>query len=105
MYREQTTDMGSFPANAWGLHDMHGNVWEWCADHWYASYDFAPGDEQSQLIPATAPDELLLLRVGSWYYFPRYCRSVSRSHFPPGLVIDGHGFRVVCLPQDQLLVT
>ena len=98
-YRKQTIDVASFPANGWGLHDMHGNVWEWCQDHWHDSYNFAPGDDQPWLIPAAADDERRLLRGGSWLFYPRYCRSAYRDHFQPVGANSRVGFRVVCLPQ------
>jgi formylglycine-generating enzyme required for sulfatase activity len=99
-YRQQTIDVASFPANAWALHDMHGNVYEWCEDHWHDSYNFAPGDDQPWLIPAAADDAPRLLRGGSWLSLPWYCRSAFRNFIHPvsrDLII---GFRVCCLPQD-----
>ncbi|MCP9772462.1 SUMF1/EgtB/PvdO family nonheme iron enzyme [Synechococcus sp. Tobar12-5m-g] len=102
-YREETTAVASFPANAWGLHDLHGNVWEWCEDHWHGSYDFAPGDDQPWLIPAAGAEEHRLLRGGSWFIFPGRCRSACRIHGGPGDASYGVGFRVVCLPQGPSL--
>jgi formylglycine-generating enzyme required for sulfatase activity len=98
-YREQTTEVASFPANGWGLHDMHGNVYEWCQDHWHDSYNFAPGDDQPWLIPAAAADEPRLLRGGSWISSPRGCRSAVRGLIQPVNAFGNVGFRVVCLPQ------
>jgi formylglycine-generating enzyme required for sulfatase activity len=98
-YREQTIDVASFPANGWGLHDMHGNVWEWCEDHWHDSYNFAPGDDQPWLIPVAADEEPRLLRGGSWLDGPRNCRSAFRVHSQPDGAYFDVGFRVVCLPQ------
>jgi formylglycine-generating enzyme required for sulfatase activity len=98
-YRVQTTEVTSFPANGWGLHDMHGNVWEWCQDHWHDSYNFAPGDDQPWLIPAAADDQPRLLRGGSWNVNPWYCRSAYRVRDRPVIADCNVGFRVVCLPQ------
>jgi formylglycine-generating enzyme required for sulfatase activity len=99
-YREQTVEVASFAANGWGLHDMHGNVWEWCEDHWHDSYNFAPGDDQPWHIPAAADDEPRLLRGGSWNVVPWLCRSACRSNTLPGYRNYDIGFRVCCLPQD-----
>ena len=102
-YREHTIDVASFPANGWGLHDMHGNVREWCEDHWHDSYNFAPGDDQPWLIPAAADDEPRLLRGGSWNFIPGGCRSAYRLHGRPDDAFSSVGFRVVCLPQGPSL--
>ncbi len=103
-YREQTTDAGSFPANAWGLHDMHGNVWEWCADHWHSNYNKAPADG-SPWINDKSNDSGRLLRGGSWNGLPGDCRSACRVDYLPGAQHDAVGFRVCCLPQELLLYT
>ena len=112
-----TTEVGSFPANAWGLHDMHGNVWEWCLDHWHRGYVGAPADgsawlrtTEQQNPASTKPvknviddSEPRLLRGGSWYDGPGFCRSAFRSRFGPVGADDFVGFRVVCLPQGPSL--
>jgi formylglycine-generating enzyme required for sulfatase activity len=97
--REQTTEVASFPANSWGLHDMHGNVLEWCQDHWHATYKGAPKDGSAWLIPKAQEDELRLLRGGCWSSSPWNCRSSKRNRHQPGIVGDFAGLRVVCLPQ------
>jgi formylglycine-generating enzyme required for sulfatase activity len=97
--RGETTPVGSFPANAWGLQDMHGNVWEWCLDHWHDSYTGAPADGSAWVSNAGA-DASRLLRGGSWYNHPRNCRSAYRNRSHPGFHDADGGFRVCCLPQD-----
>ena len=98
-----TTEVGSFPANAWGLLDMHGNVWEWCADHWHPNYIGAPDDGRSWIDPTAAEYEERLLRGGSWYGSPRYCRSADRLLIRPDDADRYVGFRVCCLPQGPSL--
>jgi formylglycine-generating enzyme required for sulfatase activity len=60
-------------ANAWGLSDMHGNVWEWCQDHWHGNYEGAPADGTAWL--SEDEDARRVRRGGSWDDFPRNCRS------------------------------
>jgi formylglycine-generating enzyme required for sulfatase activity len=103
-YRQQTMDVASFPANPWGLHDMHGNVWEWCADHWHDNYEGAPEDGRAWIdAKDKESDDIMkvrLLRGGSWDYYPRYCRSAYRFNNHPVNRNNLIGFRVCCLPQD-----
>jgi len=97
--RGQTTPVGNFPANAWGLQDMHGNVWEWCLDQWHDSYEGAPADGSAWLSMG-GEDVTRLLRGGSWYRVPHYCRSAYRDRNHPDDRNQYKGFRVCCLPQD-----
>ncbi|MFM7550827.1 MAG: formylglycine-generating enzyme family protein, partial [Cyanobacteriota bacterium] len=101
-FREHTTPVGSFPANAWGLHDMHGNVWEWCLDRWHPSLRHGPNDGRPWLEPAEGLSaegkELRLLRGGSWFGEPRPCRSAFRNCTHPVILISNVGFRVCSFP-------
>ncbi len=102
LYREETNEVGSFPANRWGLHDMHGNVWEWCADDYHDSYEGAPTDGSAWVEPDRT-ETFRVLRGGSWNHDPRYCRSATRLYFPRGNRHYLIGFRVCCVPPRTLL--
>ncbi|MGB7087809.1 MAG: SUMF1/EgtB/PvdO family nonheme iron enzyme [Phormidesmis sp.] len=92
-YRQQTTDVGSFPPNLFGLYDMHGNVWEWCLDGWHNLHNtLAAGGSAWRL-----SSQKKFLRGGSWSYLPTNCRSAYSLSYPFHNRIDDIGFRVVCL--------
>ncbi|MBD2491690.1 SUMF1/EgtB/PvdO family nonheme iron enzyme [Aulosira sp. FACHB-615] len=101
-YREETTEVGSFGvANNFGLYDMHGNVWEWCRDHWHDNYKGAPTNGGAWLTNDNSHSRLL--RGGSWVNAPENCRSAYRNKHVPDLQAYDIGFRVVCNPQEQRL--
>ena len=87
-YLEKTSPVGSYPANAWGLYDMHGNVWEWCQD-WYGDYP-----KQSVTDPR-GPEvgSYCVIRGGGWDGGAADCRSAYRSRFDPS-IRDGGGPRL-----------
>jgi formylglycine-generating enzyme required for sulfatase activity len=96
IFREETTDVGSFPPNAFGLHDMHGNVYEWCQDVWHENYEGAPTDGSAWVDGGDQAQRVL--RGGSWFIHPVICRSADRLRGPrDGFNVDV-GFRVVLVP-------
>jgi formylglycine-generating enzyme required for sulfatase activity/uncharacterized caspase-like protein len=93
-YRKQTTSVGQFPANAFGLYDMHGNVWEWCLDDWHENYDNAPTDGNAWKTKDNE-NQFKLLRGGSWYFKPEICRSAFRNGNTRDNRDNDIGFRLV----------
>ena len=89
-----TTDVGQYPPNAFGLYDMHGNVWEWCFDS-VSGYPSTPVVDPFVNDPADAR----ILRGGSWYKSSSRCRSAYRRSDSPGTAYDGYGLRVVLAPE------
>ena len=102
-YRQETTPVGSFPPNAFGLYDMHGNVWEWCADFWHANYAGAPvdgsvwssGGNEDAADAAASLRRYRMQRGGSWSVNPRICRAAHRFRSGPGFGFGLIGFRAV----------
>ena len=91
-YRRKTVEVGSFGANGFGLHDVHGNVREWVEDCWNGSYEGAPRDGSAW----TRGDcGARVLRGGSWNYFPRNLRSADRYRDATGFRYSYAGFRIV----------
>ena len=88
---QQTAPVGSFAPNLFGLHDVHGNVWEWTADCWNNSYQSAPVDGSSW----TQGDCLSrVIRGGAWRIGPEYMRVSRRSRYDRDVRYYLNGFRV-----------
>lgn len=92
-YKQKTLPVGSFSTNAWGLYDMHGNVWEWCND-WSGAY--ITGSQTNPLGPSSGSSHIF--RGGGWRDSAKFCRSASRLSANPAFTGSGLGFRVVRVP-------
>jgi formylglycine-generating enzyme required for sulfatase activity len=89
----RTVQVASYPPNAWGLYDMHGNVWEWTND-WFAPY------QEGSATDPKGPEwgERRSVRSGSWWSYSRYCRSAVRVRNSPDQAFQTLGFRLVRTP-------
>jgi formylglycine-generating enzyme required for sulfatase activity len=87
----KTHQVGQKQANAWGLYDMSGNVWQWLQDCWHGNYEGAPSDGQ---VWAGGDCGYRALRGGSWFHLPQYVRAANRFRITPDLRFSSFGFRV-----------
>lgn len=92
VYRQKPEPVGSLPRNAFGLHDMHGNVWEWVEDCYRPDYQAAPVDGSAVAVPDC---RLRVLRGGAWNYYPWTLRSAYRYATPGDVRLNNAGLRVV----------
>ncbi|MHC4432582.1 MAG: formylglycine-generating enzyme family protein, partial [Planctomycetota bacterium] len=83
------TDVGSYLPNPWGLHDMHGNVWEWTRSA-YRPYPYNSNDGRNDVTDAGHK----VVRGGSWYDRPKRCRSAFRLSYPAWRKVYNVGFRI-----------
>lgn len=90
LFKSKTSVVGTYPANNWGVHDMHGNVWEWCMD-WYADYSLEVQRNPTGPVEGTHR----VRRGGNWRSKQSKCRSANRSILSPDLCDSTLGFRIV----------
>jgi formylglycine-generating enzyme required for sulfatase activity len=101
--RGETTAVDHFKvANGFGLSDMHGNVYEWCQDHYHRNYEGAPTDGRAWEDEEAKENKSRVIRGGAWGSSPRHCRSADRYYFNPRASSDNFGFRVVCVAPRAL---
>jgi eukaryotic-like serine/threonine-protein kinase len=95
--REKSTPVASFPPNLFGLYDMHGNLWEWCLDEWFANYHDAPTDGSARGdLESRDENQQRIVRGGSWFSSGQMCRAATRSSLPASYRHHHYGLRVVC---------